>query len=318
MTETAVLFGRHAALVGVLTEPASPPAVERPAVIILDAGRIHHVGPNRLHVKIARRLAGAGSSVLRFDFSGIGDSSVREDLGAHVQSVVAETREAMAFLGAVRGSRRFVLLGLCSGAMTAVRTGLQDSRVVGMALINIRGGRQDRWTTARAYSRKFLRQYWKRLVLNPRSALRPSRLAPEVARWKMLLRARKAPRPPAAAPSEPAGSAPTLEALFDRGAEVLMVFSESDVGLDLLHVRAGGDLPRWLATGRFALEVVPRSDHVFTLLESQQRLVDLCASWMGRFDAPASDDDLAAVPRAAPAGGAAGGSPDAPAPLPVA
>lgn len=286
MTETAVLFGRHTALVGVLTEPDPASAADdRPAVILLDAGRIHHVGPNRLHVKFARRLAGEGFTVLRFDFSGIGDSGVREDRVAHGQSVVDETREAMAFLGAARGLRRFVLVGICSGAATAVRTGLEDRRVVGMALINVRGPRYDRWTTARAYARKFFRQYWKLLVLNPRSALRPSRLVPDVERWKTVLRMWRTPRagPTAPAAIGPGGQAPTLDTLFDRDVEVLMVYSEADVGLDLLHVVGGADLSRWFATGRFAVEVVERSDHVFTRLESQARLVDICSSWMARF-----------------------------------
>lgn len=61
-----------------------------------------------------------------------------------------------------------------------------------------------------------------------------------------------------------------------------MVYSEADVGLDLLHVRGGTDLPRWFATGRFSVEVVERSDHVFTRLESQQQLVDVVARWLAR------------------------------------
>ena len=56
MTETAVLFGPRQTLVGVLTDPGAPAPPDRPAIILLNAGRIHHVGPNRLHVKLARRL----------------------------------------------------------------------------------------------------------------------------------------------------------------------------------------------------------------------------------------------------------------------
>ncbi|MCE7937526.1 hypothetical protein DCC79_01120 [bacterium] len=287
MIETAVLFGHHAALVGVLAEPDPvPAAADRPAVIILDAGRIHHVGPNRLHVKLARRLAAEGFTVLRFDFSGIGDSAVREDHAPFRQSVVAETREAMAFLGAVRGLRRFVLLGLCSGAATALRAGLDDARVVGTVLINVRGPQHDRWTTARAYTRKLFRHYWKVIVLNPRGALRPSRIAPDLERWKAAYQTRRARRvhPAAPAVADRGGGAPVLDTLLDRGFEVLMVFSEADVGLDFLHVRSGADLPRWLATGRFAVEVVEGADHVFTRLTSQARLVDACSAWMARFE----------------------------------
>ena len=58
MKETAITFGKSKSLTGVLTDP---PEAKReagvPAVIFLNAGLIHHVGPNRLYVKLARALA---------------------------------------------------------------------------------------------------------------------------------------------------------------------------------------------------------------------------------------------------------------------
>ena len=73
MREAAVSFGPNASLVGIITSPSVPAARrELPGVILLNAGIINRVGPNRIYVKMARRLADMGLPVLRFDFSGRG------------------------------------------------------------------------------------------------------------------------------------------------------------------------------------------------------------------------------------------------------
>ncbi len=268
MIETAVRFGPRQALVGVLTDPGTDAPPDRPAVILLNAGRIHHVGPNRLHVKLARCLAGLGFVVLRFDFSGIGDSEPREDHLPFAQSAVLETQEAMRFLGAARDAQRWVLIGICSGAGVAFRTALEDPRVGGVVLINPPSQNYDRWTKLRAYGRKFFRHYWKVLLLRPRSATK-------AARW----RPPPAPAPGATVRGRGQG---LLAGLIGRGAQVLMVYSEADIGQDYLNVRLGRELPRLRATGRLEVVTIPRSDHVFTRLESQAQLVDLVSGWLKR------------------------------------
>jgi hypothetical protein len=72
MNEEAVLIG--GSLVGILSRPPAGVDPAMPGVLLLNAGRIHRVGPNRLYVAIARRLAAMGFAVCRFDLSGIGDS----------------------------------------------------------------------------------------------------------------------------------------------------------------------------------------------------------------------------------------------------
>ena len=58
MTEEAVLFGTTQSLVGILSQPPREEAPRGlPAVILLNAGIVHRVGPNRLYVRMARELA---------------------------------------------------------------------------------------------------------------------------------------------------------------------------------------------------------------------------------------------------------------------
>ena len=75
MNESALLLGSDASLAAVVTDPEpGAGAPQAPAVLWLSAGFLHRVGPNRLYVTMARRLAALGFTSVRFDFSGIGDS----------------------------------------------------------------------------------------------------------------------------------------------------------------------------------------------------------------------------------------------------
>jgi pimeloyl-ACP methyl ester carboxylesterase len=89
-----------------------------------------------MHVRLARALATSGFSSLRFDFSGIGDSGQRRDSLAFEESSVAEVREAMDYMAQSRGTKRFILMGLCSGADMSHLTAVEDGRVRGLVFID--------------------------------------------------------------------------------------------------------------------------------------------------------------------------------------
>jgi hypothetical protein len=138
--EKAVRIGKPTPLIGVVCEPVAcePVAIaaERPAVLLLNSGVMHHVGACRASVRIARQLAEAGFVTLRFDYSGIGDSEPRRGAAAFEETAITECREIMDYLGQTRGIKKFVLYGLCSGADAAYFTSLNDERVVGIIQID--------------------------------------------------------------------------------------------------------------------------------------------------------------------------------------
>ena len=137
MKEEAIAFGSHASLVGIITPADKTEAKDmNTAVVLLNAGIVHRVGAGRVYVKLARALASDGFLTLRFDFSGIGDSAIRNDNLIFAKSAVAETREAMDFLSATKGVEHFILLGGCSGARIAFNTAYCDPRIIGALLIN--------------------------------------------------------------------------------------------------------------------------------------------------------------------------------------
>lgn len=136
MREKTVNIGRPLPLVGVVTEPDNPDA-EKPVVLLLNSGVMHHIGSCRMSVKIARALAKeVGLVSVRFDFSGIGDSEPRRGAPCFEVAAVDEVREVMDHLQKTRGVERFILYGLCSGARIGMNAALVDQRVIGVAQID--------------------------------------------------------------------------------------------------------------------------------------------------------------------------------------
>lgn len=141
--ENAVVFGRFQGLIGIVSEGleetrsgSDTGRLDLPGIIVLNTGIIHRVGPGRLTVILARRLAAAGYYVLRCDLSGIGDSKRRGDDLPPVEAEMADLRDAVDWFQVARGIQRVILMGICSGADLSLRYAGTDSRIVGMAIID--------------------------------------------------------------------------------------------------------------------------------------------------------------------------------------
>jgi alpha-beta hydrolase superfamily lysophospholipase len=139
VSERALAF-EHAGrrLLGVLTEPDQ----QRPAVcaVLLNAGAIRRIGPNRMWVEIARRWASRGVPTFRLDFAGIGDAEgdgrFADVASLYEPEFVGQVSAALDALQRRLGTQRFVLAGLCSGGYWAFQGALHDPRVVASASIN--------------------------------------------------------------------------------------------------------------------------------------------------------------------------------------
>ncbi len=134
--ETALQFDcKGETLFGVLSHAVGP-AAERPGVVIVVGGPQYRAGSHRQFVSLARALARAGHPVLRFDYSGMGDSSGALRNFEQVHDDIAAALDA--FCSHPAGARQVVLWGLCDGASAALLY-LQargDRRVTGLTLLN--------------------------------------------------------------------------------------------------------------------------------------------------------------------------------------
>ncbi len=118
--ESTVRFADHR-LAGVLTEPDSPS--DNPAVILMNTGSDHHVGPHRLYTPLARRWAALGFPVLRFDLGGIGDSEADDSvptIDAYPSTALDDVRAAIDYMRYEKGYAQLILGGICAGAYHAI------------------------------------------------------------------------------------------------------------------------------------------------------------------------------------------------------
>jgi len=110
------------------------PASRDLGVVLVVGGPQYRVGSHRQFILLARSLAAAGYSVLRFDVRGMGDSdgpprnfeAIAPDIRAAVDCLVQRNP----------GLRHIVLWGLCDGASASLMYAPEDSRITGLVLLN--------------------------------------------------------------------------------------------------------------------------------------------------------------------------------------
>ena len=260
-------------LFGILAEPAEG-ATQDLGVVLLNAGAIRRIGPNRMWVEMARRWAARGVPSLRLDLEGLGDADgdaarVADVAEFYVPGLVAQVRSALDVLQARGTARHFALSGLCSGAYWSFHGALQDERVVAAFMLN---PRTLFWDAALENVR-----YVRRGLLKPSS-------------WRMILQgdvrlarvgsvARAAPRSllrRAIARWRSHGDVDQLDRALDRlhsmDKHLLFVFSENEpLHEELTRQGRLGHVERW---PNLALELLPGRDHTLRPAHSQQRAHD--------------------------------------------
>ncbi len=280
MKEEALLFGEGAPLCGVLSSRGDSRSKGLPAIVLSNPGLVHRVGPGRLYVRLARTLSERGFTVLRFDFSGVGDSEPRRDDVPFDESSVSETQDAFRFLQTVDPCESYVVLGLCAGAMTSFRTALIDERVVGVAAIN------PIFSTAGISAYVQGRRLWTRTKRMAVGRSRPrrrepasvgSRIRKSVATIANALEDRKRTL------SEMQEIRAGLRSLIARGVDVLMVSSLRDPSHDYLELLfRGGDARRLRSSERLSRATIEGADHTFTSLSGQKLLLKVVEAWVDR------------------------------------
>jgi pimeloyl-ACP methyl ester carboxylesterase len=273
-------------LFGIVTEPSSPERLTRTAVLLLNIGANHHVGSNRIYVTMARTWAGLGYRVLRLDFSGVGDSAVRpggKDNDIYSQKFFDQTRSALDWV-ANRGSTRFVLMGICSGAYASYHTAVADPRVSGVVMVNTatfhwnEGDSLEIKTRSGGSTRFYLEAIlwpstWKRIVsgdVNVPVIVREmgKRVGARAKREAESLLARL--RQGEVAMSDIRSGFRKLSA---RGTRAFLVFGSFEVGIDIIEEHLGPNAKVMRDAPSFRMELMEGVDHTFTPLWAQEQLV---------------------------------------------
>jgi pimeloyl-ACP methyl ester carboxylesterase len=284
-------------LFGIVT---TPPGVRRGiAAVVLSGGGVRGAGGtpspgrNRVWVRLARRLAGAGFHAFRIDYRGVGDSSGESPEYRLDRPFVDDVEGAADWLRA-EGINELVLLGACFGGRTALAAaagGLDGVRGVAVYGSPVRdfehGARLESlplsWWARRARSMSLER------LLDPERRAAYRRLAGRKLRRSVRRRA-------AGETERFQWVSPVLvshlQALVDRGIPVLLVYSEhDDFYQDLCRGRQGPIGPL-LDHELVRLELVAAKVHGLTSRIAQQAVIDATERWLLEVVAPTQVGDV--------------------------
>lgn len=296
-------------LFGTLHPPARP-RHGLPAIVLLSPGVKMRVGPGRLYVPLTDMLNDLGYTVLRFDFFGLGDSEgeLQESMLADVYNnievgrYVGDTVSALNWLAKEKGFQRFVLGGLCGGAITALLAAERDSRVEGLLSLGMTVTLASNAATPAKYltgaQLDSLRRGYLRRLREPEAWLRLLTFQTEYgALWRSMKRAfiKDRPRPvPVAAASDAAaeqqrGNANPLFpraffAFLQRGGRGLMLFSEKDRLYSEYDEKFAQPQAARLQAYLPQLEhhVVASANHVLSFTPWQQEMLEVCRGWLSK------------------------------------
>ncbi len=140
MNEKIIKFGPEKNMLGIVSVPDDSAMLEQladtPAILLLNSGLIHKVGPYRMSVELARKLARAGYVVFRFDLPGIGDSTGYKTTEGYKNRTVNEISSAMDSITKRYNKKNFISIGLCTGAMNSHVIASSDIRVQGAIMLD--------------------------------------------------------------------------------------------------------------------------------------------------------------------------------------
>ncbi len=279
LRERAVRFGPRQGLAGILSTPRDT-RLSGPCVVIINAGIVHHVGPNRLYVDLARSLAAQGYPVLRFDLSGLGDSEAVSGSSSLAKAAVSDVKAAFDFLEQTRGYSAFIVCGLCSGANHSMLTTFSDTRVIGALLIDPTVGRSRR-SQVLHLGRRFLHAAtWGALI-----TLRHPMLPRALGRQRSLALAQAAQGH--AERQETSQATPeqiqlAFEQVIARGVQLMLVFTGGVNHVYNYKTQLFDLLPGLDFRHQLKLEFMPETDHTISDSESRSKLLRAVGDWMAR------------------------------------
>jgi pimeloyl-ACP methyl ester carboxylesterase len=213
--------------------------------------------------------------VLRFDFSGIGDSSQRADHLSPVNSCLADIADVLDSLDRNHQVKRVVLIGLCSGADHAALYAHRDPRVVGMVLMDPsipptaryyyhyiaqRLGRLQNWISIATLRSGLLRRLIAQALHGVLPQSQPDKLTLEDLQYSPYL-------------------GHCYRSAVSRGIKMLAVFTA--ISPRSTYRQQMQDAFRGVVFGNaLTLEFFPESDHLFTAARERARLGKVITDWL--------------------------------------
>ena len=243
---------------------------QKPVIIFLNAGIVHRIGPNRLHVKLARSFASAGFDALRFDMSGLGDSPSGEAGLSYEEQSVLDVKMAVDHMSTLYPDRPIILFGICSGADNGYKAALEDTRIKGLMMLDPYAYQNAGAKISDLAQRAQDPERWKRLV----GRLAGGNTAPEEAEEEI----HKDDNDRIAPPKEEFGN--DLQTISQNGTKLLMLYTSTVRHLINDRAQFFKTFKGFEFGDRITVDVWGDVDHTFTTLASQKRLSTYLVDWL--------------------------------------
>jgi pimeloyl-ACP methyl ester carboxylesterase len=272
-------------LFGIQTQPLVEPMGTAVVLVPTGAGTRDSINRNRVWVRLARRVAGAGFHALRFDLHGAGESTgVAERLRLD-RPFTADVEGAVRWT-ASEGVSSFVLVGSCYGARTALSYAPRAPGLVGVVLVTpyardmAQGERVATLMAVEWSTRQYVRRAISRRVLRGFVDRERRSGYARVARAKLRLAAARL-RGGGADGVSPNFLDP-LTTLVDRRVPALFVFGKEDEAYQDFLRAEKGRLGRLLKKAGSLVEVaiLPGKIHAFPTVRGQEEVVERITEWL--------------------------------------
>ena len=262
------------------------------AIILLNAGAIRRVGPGRLHVDLARRLALQGHRVIRVDLMGLGDSRAAAGRDENIVYTDTALREVNSIVGHMRQHddvRHCVGIGLCAGGYHAFKAAVMGAQFDTVVLINPltffwHAGmpldpplpRHKVVSEMNRYQRDLLSvDRFRKLLRGDVDLRRLSRLIGKWLYFKLATPAREvARRLHIPLHDDLAGE---MALLAGRNVRMQFVFGADEPGRELLAMQGGGMVGKLQKAGSVEIKHFDAADHIFSGWAVRQDLIESLA-----------------------------------------
>lgn len=237
------------------------------------------LGPHRMFVKAARKLAAMGIYCLRPDFRGRG-ASEGDVAACGIQTMAVDTVNCMDYLANDINVSNILLLGICSGAKVAISVAVQERDVSGLVLWSAEAlgslrksetGRRKATASLAIYARKLLKPATWRKIVTGRVDTKSVKRAVMSTETRSHEEARREDR--------------VLGRFRHFRRPVLFIYGGNDPDTAL----AGKSYETFCDNNSIPAEthVIPNANHSFYSLEWEAKVLDLTCTWIrDRFPQP--------------------------------
>jgi hypothetical protein len=295
LRETAAFLDAERLLFGIVTEMEQPARPVRDVVVLLNSGTIHHIGPSRLYVAIARTCAARGIAAVRLDLSGVGESGLRpgeQENSPYADSARTDVRQAVEFTARRFPDARIHLIGLCSGAYHGLKAAVAGNGLRSIVVVNPltffwKPGMSLEYADFQVTSEtnRYARSAgtlasWLKLLRGQVDLLAAGRVF-----WKRFqVRARNSSRELARLCGFKLQDdlAAELRSVARQHTEMYFVFSATDPGHSLLLEQGGRIVGKLVRAEQMRISIVQGADHTFTSHWNREQLLGLLMAHLDR------------------------------------